>query len=67
MSARGLQTASSSRIEALRQKHAALSARIEEVQGRPSTPDTMLRQLKKQKLVLKEELEEIRKTGSGSG
>lgn len=66
MSARGLQTASASRIESLRQKHAALSARIEEAQKRPSTSDTLLRQLKKQKLYLKEEIEQINQV-AGSG
>lgn len=65
MSARGLQTASASRIEALRQKHAALSARIEEAQNKPSTPDTILRQLKKQKLYLKEEIEQIKRSATG--
>jgi hypothetical protein len=55
-------TASSpaSRIEALRHKHALLKHRIETVQSLPSTTDFYLKQLKKQKLLLKEEIEGIR-------
>jgi hypothetical protein len=49
-----------SRIEALRHKHALLKHRIEVMQNLPSTTDFYLRQLKKQKLLLKEEIEGIR-------
>lgn len=53
-------TSPASRIEALRNKHASLKNRIEEMQTLPSTTDFYLRQLKKQKLMLKEEIEGIR-------
>ncbi len=52
-------SASTSRIEALRAKHASLKSRIESEQRLPSTTDFYLRQLKKQKLLLKEEIERI--------
>jgi len=61
MKERGIQHAYISRIQALRNKHAILNQRIEEVQNRPSTTDFYLRQLKKQKLFIKEEIEGIRK------
>lgn len=53
-------TSPASRVEALRHKHAILKHRIEEMQSLPSTTDFYLRQLKKQKLMLKEEIEGIR-------
>lgn len=53
-------TSPATRIEALRHKHALLKHRIEIMQGMPSTTDFYLRQLKKQKLMLKEEIEGIR-------
>ncbi len=52
-----------SRIEVLKQKHAILKSRIEQEQRYPSAADFYLRQLKKQKLLLKEKIEKIR-TGS---
>ncbi len=60
MTARAMSSAHVSRIKALREKHAFLSDTIEKMQGRPSTTDFYLRQLKKQKLMLKEEIEGIR-------
>lgn len=60
MSARGLTTAQS-RLEALKQKHAILSMRIEEAQRSPSITDFYLKQLKKAKLILKEEIEGVRR------
>lgn len=60
MTARGSSASHESRLEALRQKHAMLSTRIEQEQRRPSATDFYLRQLKKQKLLLKEEIENIR-------
>lgn len=50
----------SSRIEALRARHAALSSRLDEAQKLPSTNDFFLRQLKKEKLLLKEQIEHLR-------
>lgn len=61
MTERGTSISSpASRIEALRHKHALLKHRIETMQTLPSTTDFYLRQLKKQKLMLKEEIEGIR-------
>jgi hypothetical protein len=63
MSARGISASSpASRLEALRHKHAILKHRIEQMQSLPSTTDFYLRQLKKQKLILKEQIEGIRST-----
>lgn len=50
-----------SRLEALRSKHAMYKTKIKELQKNPSTADYYLTQLKKQKLLLKEEIERIRK------
>jgi len=66
MSVQGLLSAQKSRLEALRQRHSVLSTRIEEAHKSPSTTDFYLRQLKKQKLVLKEEIEGIRESGQAS-
>lgn len=57
-------SAPSSRVEALRVKHAALSERIRQEQKRPSSADYYLKQLKKQKLQIKEEIEGIRKAAT---
>lgn len=48
------------RVQALQSKHQILSERIDEAQRHPSTADFYVRQLKKQKLMIKEELEGIR-------
>lgn len=47
----------SSRLEALKTRHEALSHKIDEEQRRPGTSDWYLRALKQQKLHLKEEIE----------
>ena len=51
--------------EALIQKHTALSCEIEAARKQPATTDFYLSQLKKQKLVLKEEIEGIRARKTG--
>ncbi len=56
----------SSRIKALREKHAELSSRIDKAQKFPSSTDYYLRKLKKQKLLLKEEIESIKQVSTGS-
>lgn len=66
MTLRGASTAYISRVQALRNKHAVLNSRIEKAQNIPSTTDFYLRQLKKQKLMLKEEIEGIRKVSARS-
>lgn len=52
--------ASPSRLEALKAKHQNLSRKIESEQSRFSVNDYVLRQMKKEKLRIKEEIEEIR-------
>lgn len=49
------------RLQALRAKHQILSQRIDEAQKHPSTADFYVSQLKKQKLMIKEELVGIRR------
>lgn len=51
---------STSRVEALRQKHLAMKAKIDDARKCPSTTDDYMRNLKKQKLIIKEELEGLR-------
>jgi len=48
------------RVQALREKHAEYKDKIKEAQKCPSTTDFYLSQLKKQKLMIKEEIEGIR-------
>ncbi|MEQ8368692.1 MAG: DUF465 domain-containing protein [Roseicyclus sp.] len=43
----------------LKKKHAHLSARVEEAQRSPSTDDPSVRELKKEKLRLKEEIRRL--------
>ena len=51
--------AASSRLAALKKKHATLASRIEDAQRTLSSTDFYLRSLKKEKLRLKEEIEGI--------
>lgn len=46
----------SSHVDALKAKHAGLEARLHEEQSRPAPDIAMVRQIKKQKLRIKEEL-----------
>jgi hypothetical protein len=62
MPSRVLSSSQPSRLEALRIRHAALNLRLEDAQKAPSTNDFFLRQLKKQKLMLKEEIEGLRES-----
>ncbi len=55
---RELTLSQSSRLEALKAKHAALAERIENEQKYPGVNDFFLRDLKLKKLKLKEEIEE---------
>ncbi len=50
------------RVEALRARHARLSQKIEASQSSLSTDDSYLKDLKRQKLRLKEEIVGIRET-----
>ncbi|MCB1720852.1 MAG: YdcH family protein [Alphaproteobacteria bacterium] len=65
-SVRELLTAQKSRLEALKQRHSHLSSRIEQAYKSPSTTDFYLRQLKKEKLMLKEQIEGIRASEAAS-
>ena len=66
MSAQSALSVKEPRLEALRKKHHVLSDRIEEAYRSPSITDFQLRQLKKQKLSLKEKMQEIRESGRAS-
>jgi hypothetical protein len=46
----------SSHVEALRTRHAGLEARLRKEQSRPAPDDGMIKQIKRQKLQLKEEI-----------
>lgn len=60
MTSRVLSSSQHSRLEALRARHAVLSSRLEDAQKSPSTNDFFLRQIKKEKLMLKEQIEGLR-------
>jgi hypothetical protein len=49
----------SSHVDALQSKHQGLERRIREEMNRPAPDDTILQTLKKQKLRIKEELNEL--------
>ena len=59
MSALGLTGSNLSRLNALQDKHHALEEEIEQEQKHPSVADFYLRKLKKKKLLLKEEIENL--------
>ena len=65
MASQILSSSSSSRIEVLRQKHAVLSTTIEKTQFLPSTKDHDLSQLKKRKLALKQEIQDMQRVQAG--
>jgi len=46
----------SSHVESLKAKHAGIDARLHEEQSRPAPDDAMIRQLKREKLRIKEEI-----------
>lgn len=49
----------SSHLQELRKKHQTLSIHVEEAQRSPGSNDLQIRELKKQKLKLKEEIERL--------
>ncbi|MCB1651035.1 MAG: YdcH family protein [Alphaproteobacteria bacterium] len=61
-----LKSSQNSRLQALRNRHTDLSNQIEEAHRSPSTTDFFLRQLKKQKLIVKEEIHRIRESGTAT-
>lgn len=58
-----LQASQNTRLEALRSKHTLLSNRVKEAQRSPGIPDDVIKLLKKQKLMIKEQIEGIRESG----
>lgn len=52
-----LSSSQESRLQALKHKHAVLSEKVDEAQQHPSSAEYYLKQLKKQKLVIKEEIQ----------
>jgi len=60
MSGHAATSAHSAHIEALQDRHSALSMKIEREQGRPYISEWYLRELKRQKLRLKDEIEGVR-------
>lgn len=56
----GLLASQVSRLESLKSRHAALSHRIEQEQQHFSLSDQDIKHLKKQRLYMKEQIEELR-------
>ncbi|MCB1531589.1 MAG: DUF465 domain-containing protein [Alphaproteobacteria bacterium] len=65
MPSHGFESAPLTRLEALKKKHALYKEQIREAQKSPAA-DFYLKQLKKQKLLVKEEIEGIRYGGRAS-
>jgi len=63
MASATLQASQNSRLKALKDKHQSLSNRVKQAQNSPSIPDDMISLLKKQKLMIKEQIEGIRQSG----
>ena len=59
MTQMGLSAAHISHLNALKEKHKSLEMQIETEQLRPSVTDIYLKRLKKQKLMLKDEIEQL--------
>jgi len=55
-----LSSSQDARLQALRDRHAVLSEKIEKAQNRLGSGDIFLKRLKKQKLIIKEEIERLR-------
>jgi hypothetical protein len=56
------QSAESTRLEALRSRHAAISREIEDSMKHLAVSDLDIRRMKSERLLLKDEMEEIRQT-----
>ncbi len=61
---RGLSAQNPAYLESLQARRAGLEAKIEREQSWPSTSSFYIRELKKMKLALKEEIETLRGAGS---
>ncbi len=66
MSAQTMSSAYLSRLEALKNKHAIIDTRIDDAQKPPGREDFYLKQLKKQRLLIKEEIETMREKTSAA-
>lgn len=55
--ARATQPVEPGRLEALRARHAQISSKLERIQKRPAAQDADLKELKRQKLMLKDQIE----------
>ena len=66
MASRYLSSAQVSRVNALRKKHRILSQEVDEARKGLSVCDFYLKQLKKQKLFVKEEMEGLRQTAANA-
>ena len=64
MAPRGILTSYPSRLEALKGKYAIVNSRIKEAQSSPSTTDFYLQQLKRQRVLIKDEIEQIREASA---
>lgn len=60
MASATLKASKDARLNALKNKHQALSSRVHEAQRSPGIPDNMIQLLKKQKMMVKEQIERIR-------
>jgi len=60
MASATLKSAQETRINALKEKHMSLSNSVAQAQRSPSIPDEVIKLLKKQKLMVKEEIARIR-------
>ena len=66
MTAQGISPSHEAKIRALRAKHSQISDQIEEVQKSPGAADYYLKQLKRQKLVLKDTIEQMGKVSANN-
>jgi hypothetical protein len=64
MTQRGLNSAQTSRLQALQNKYSIINGKIHEAYRSPSTTDDHIKQLKKQRLNLEEEITGIRRASS---
>lgn len=60
MHSRGQTSAMPGRVQALLARHSALARMIEKEQSSPASNDSKLRELKREKLLLKDQIEGIR-------
>lgn len=60
MASATLKSSQDARLNALKSKHETLSSKVHAAQRSPGVPDDMIQLLKKQKLMIKEQIERIR-------